>query len=92
MSQLCHTPSKPDVLYLQILTPMQSARSSIEVYPYHQDVFAIVDCIAMQASGSYGPNLHQSNLLVDSVVHSSAGCPVWLDAQNIHDQTLACEI
>ena len=28
---------------------MQLARCAIEVYPYHQDVFAIVDLIAMQA-------------------------------------------
>ena len=34
---------------VQILTPMQLARCAIEVYPYHQDVFAIVDLIAMQA-------------------------------------------
>lgn len=34
---------------MQVLTPMQRARSAIECYPYHPDVFSIVDCIAMQA-------------------------------------------
>ena len=43
-----NTDSTP--ICLQVLTPMQRARGAIECYPYNQDVFAIVDCIAMQAS------------------------------------------
>ncbi|CAL5224700.1 g7427 [Coccomyxa viridis] len=34
-----------------VLTPMQRARTAIECYPYHPDVFSIVDCIAMQEGG-----------------------------------------
>lgn len=36
-------------LLLQVLTPLQRARTAIECYPHHPDVFSIVDCIAMQA-------------------------------------------
>jgi len=41
---------KAAVIAVQVLTPMQRARSSIEGYPYHIDVFSLVDIMAMQAS------------------------------------------
>ena len=41
---------KAAVTAVQVLTPMQRARSSIESYPYHIDVFSLVDIMAMQAS------------------------------------------
>ena len=60
----------------QILTPMQLARCAIEVYPYHQDVFAIVDLIAMQACAQH------------SCCVAEAGFSAIKDVQSAHMITL----
>ena len=67
------------VTAVQVLTPMQRARSSIEGYPYHIDVFSLVDIMAMQASDApSAPSLlvvkrYQSYILACRAMKGSDG-------------------
>ena len=68
-------------LSVQILTPMQLARCAIEVYPYHQDVFAIVDLIAMQACAQhscYATEVYPGSIKDVHSAHMSALMPAVL--------------